>query len=84
MFPGIRRDSDEWNSLYKIRIIVERAINHFKINMCVTGRKTRNYVTAKADVFLAGIASQVSVIVAHRMSCPHLGEKAFNNYLLKT
>lgn len=70
MFPGIQRDSDEWNELYKIRTIVERAINHFKINMCVAGRKTRNHVTTKADVFLAGIASQLTVIVAYRMSCP--------------
>lgn len=29
MFPGIQRDTEEWNSLYKIRTIVERAINHF-------------------------------------------------------
>lgn len=70
MFPGIQRDSNEWNSLYKIRSIVERAINHFKINMCTAGRKTRNHATTKADVFLAGIASQLTVIVAHRMSCP--------------
>ena len=70
MFPGIQRDSDEWNELYKIRTIVERTINHFKENMCVAGRKTRNHTTTKADVFLAGIASQLTVIVAHRMSCP--------------
>ncbi len=30
MFPGIQSDSDEWNHIYKIRTIVERAINHFK------------------------------------------------------
>ena len=53
MFLGIQRDTEEWNSLYKIRMIVERAINHFKINMCV-----------------AGIASQFTVIVAHRMHHP--------------
>lgn len=70
MFPGIQRDTGEWNSLYKIRTIVERAINHFKINMCVAGRHTRNHLTTKADVFLAGIASQLTVIVAHRMHCP--------------
>lgn len=70
MFPGIQRDSEEWNSLYKIRTIVERAINHFKINMCIAGRRTRNHATTKADVFLAGIASQLTVIVAHRMKCP--------------
>ena len=70
MFPGIQRDSKEWNDTYKIRTIVERAINHFKINMCIAGRKTRNHTTTKADVFLAGIASQLTVIVAHAMNCP--------------
>ncbi len=70
LFPGIQRDSQEWNSLYKIRMVVERAINHFKINICVAGRHTRNHLTTKADVFLAGIASQLTVIVAHRMHCP--------------
>lgn len=70
MFPGIQRDTNEWDSLYKIRTIVERQINHFKINMCVAGRKTRNPATTKADVFLAGIASQLTVIVAYRMNCP--------------
>jgi hypothetical protein len=70
MFPGIQRDTDEWISLYKIRTIVERAINHFKINMCVAGCRTRNHATTKADVFLAGIARQLTVIVAYRMNCP--------------
>ena len=70
IFPGIQHDSDEWNRTYKIRTIVERAINHFKINMCIAGRKTRNHTTTQADVFLAGIASQLTVIVANAMSCP--------------
>lgn len=70
MFPGIQRDSPEWVSTYKIRAIIERAINHFKINMCIVGRKTRNHTTTKADVFLAGIASQLTVIVASAMNCP--------------
>ena len=69
MFPGVQRDSKEGISLYKIRTIVERAINHFKTNMCIAGRKTRSHATTKADVFLAGIASQLTVIIAHRMSC---------------
>lgn len=70
MFPGIQRDTKEWNDTYKIRAIVERAINHFKINMCIAGRKTRTHTTTKADVFLAGIASQLTVIVAYAMNCP--------------
>lgn len=70
MFPGIQRDTYEWNTLYKTRRIVERAINHFKINMCIAGRRTRNHATTKADVFLAGIASQLTAIVAYHMNCP--------------
>lgn len=70
MFPGVQRDSDEWKHTYKIRTIVERTINHFKINMCIAGRKTRNHTTTKADVFLAGIASQLTVIVASTMNYP--------------
>lgn len=70
MFPGIQRDSQEWDSLYKVRTIVERTINHFKTNMYVAGRHTRNHLTTKADIFLAGIASQLTVIVAHRMHRP--------------
>jgi len=72
MFPGIQRDSEDWIALYKIRTIVERAINHLKINMCVAGRKSRNHLTTKADVFIAGIASQFTVIVAHRINNPKL------------
>jgi len=72
MFPGIQRDSDQWNLLYKIRTSVERTINHFKINMCIAGRRSRNHATTKADVFIAGIASQLTAIVAHRMNRPEL------------
>lgn len=71
MFPGIQRDSEAWLRLYKIRTIVERAIDHLKINMCVARKKSRNHLTTKADVYLAGIASELTVIVAHRTSCPH-------------
>lgn len=70
MFPGIQRDSQEWIDLYKVRTSIERAINHFKLNMCVAGKRTRNHATTKADVFLAGIASQITVIVAFRMNSP--------------
>lgn len=70
MFPGIQRDSDEWVSLYKIRTVAERNIDHFKTNMCIAGRKPRNHATTQADVFLAGIASQFTVIVANRLNYP--------------
>jgi len=72
MFPGIQRNSDEWCELYKIRTSVERSINHFKTNMCVANRKSRNHLTTKADVFIAGIASQLTAIVAFRLKQPSL------------
>lgn len=62
--------ADKFSILTNVRTIVERAIDHLKINMCVAGRKSRNHTTTKADVFLAGIASQLTVIVAHSMNCP--------------
>lgn len=70
MFPGLQRDSDEWNNLYKIRTAVERAINYFKMNICIAGRKSRDHLTNKADILLAGIASQFTAIIAHRLSYP--------------
>jgi len=70
LFPGIQRDSEQWVKLYKIRVVVEKAINHMKTNMCIAGRKTRNHLTTKADVFLAGIASQFTVIIASRLNYP--------------
>ena len=68
MLPGIVRDSDDWNTLYKHRCAVERSINHFKTNMCVVDRKSRNPKTAKADLFLAGIAQLFTIVIAKSLN----------------
>lgn len=68
MFPGFQLDSKGWSVTYKIRTIEERAINHFKVNMCIAGRKTRSHDTTKSDMLLASIASQLTVISTHRMN----------------
>ncbi len=70
MFPGLQRGSEKWVELYKIRAVVEKTINHLKTNMCIAGRKTRNHLTTKADVFIAGIASQLTVIIASKLNYP--------------
>ena len=70
LYPGTFRGTDEWNQLYKIRNVVEQSINHIKTNMGVAGRKTRNALTTKADVFLAGIAQLFTVIIANNMAEP--------------
>ena len=70
LYPGTIRNTDEWNTIYKIRGTVEQAINHIKSNMGIAGRKTRDSKTTKSDVFLAGIAQLFTVIIADSMSKP--------------
>lgn len=52
---------------YKIRVNVEKSINHFKDSFCVANRKTQNEKTLHADLLLAGIAQLVTVIVADKI-----------------
>jgi len=40
--PGLERGSQEWDGTYKIRVNVEKSINHFKDSFCVANRKTTN------------------------------------------
>ena len=66
-YPGTLRDTDEWNSTYKIRTVVERDINHFKDNLCLAGRRTQNEKTLHADLILAGITQLITVILADKI-----------------
>lgn len=52
---------------YKIRVNVEKSINHFKDSFCVVGRKTQNEKTLHADLLLARIAQLVTVMVADKI-----------------
>lgn len=66
-YPGTARGTQEWDDTYKIRVNVEKAINHFKDSFCVAGRKTRNEKTIHADLLLAGITQLVTVMVADKL-----------------
>ena len=66
-YPGTIRGTDEWNSTYKIRVTVEKSINHFKDSFCVAGRKTQNKKTLHADLLLAGITQLITVLVADKI-----------------
>ena len=70
LYPGTIRGTEEWANIYKIRGTVEQTINHIKSYMGISGRKTRNAKTTKADVFLAGIAQLFTVIIANNMAKP--------------
>lgn len=64
LYPGLVRDSDEWNRLYAKRTAVERSIGTFKSVLGLDGRKTFNTVTTKTDLFLAGITQLLGVLLA--------------------
>ena len=66
-YPGTARGTEDWISTYKIRVNVEKAINHFKDSFCVAGRKTRNEKTLHADLLLAGITQLVTVLTADKI-----------------
>jgi hypothetical protein len=63
-YPGVERGSQEWDDTYKIRVNVEKSINHFKDSFCVANRKTTNEKTLHADLLLAGISQLLTVVVA--------------------
>lgn len=64
LYPGIARNSEQWDALYAKRVTVERSIYTFKEHLCVEHRKTSNTATTKADLLLAGIVQLISVILA--------------------
>ena len=64
LYPGLLRDSEEWNRLYAKRTAVERSIASFKAVLGLDGRKTFNTATTKTDLFLAGITQLLGVLLA--------------------
>lgn len=66
-YPGVERGSAEWDATYKIRVNVEKSINHFKDSFCIAGRKTQNEKTLHADLLLAGISQLVTVMVTDKI-----------------
>ena len=67
-YPGVEHGSQEWDDTYKIRVNVEKSINHFKDSFCVAKRKTTNEKTLHADLLLSGITQLLTVIVADKMN----------------
>ena len=74
-YPGIGRDSDEWDSLYKHRVVVERSINSLKSCLCLGNRKTSNTLTTKANLLLAGIVQLLGVLIAHSLHKPEFARR---------
>ncbi len=66
-YPSVARGSEEWDGTYKIRVNVEKSINHIKDSFCIAGRRTQNKKTLHADLLLAGITQLVTVMVADKI-----------------
>jgi hypothetical protein len=64
LYPGILRNTPEWDALYAKRVTVERSIGSFKTVLGLEHRKTFNVATTKADLLLAGIVQLLCVLLA--------------------
>lgn len=62
--PGIPRNTEHWDNLYKHRVLVERTINTFKDAFGLDDLRSVNTSTIKSDLFLAGCIQLVGVILA--------------------
>ncbi len=66
-YTGTNRGTDEWDSTYKIKVSVEKSINHFKDSFYVAGRKARNEKTLDDDLLLSGITQFITVLVTDKI-----------------
>ena len=66
-YPGVERGSREWEYTYKIRVNVEKSINHFKDSFCIANRKTQNEKTL--DVYKRQFQMQVRYKILLHLPC---------------
>ncbi len=64
LYPSIPRGTEHWNNLYRHRVTVERTIHMLKDTFVLDYRKSHRTVSAKADLFLAGIVQLIGVLLA--------------------
>jgi hypothetical protein len=70
LYPGVLRNSTEWNKPYKIRSIIERELSCFKFNPCIHSPNTVNTTTMRSDLYLTAISKLINVILAHSLNNP--------------
>ncbi len=70
LYPGVPRDTEHWDNIYKHRVTVERTINLLKDTFALADNRSYSIVTLKADLFLSGIVQLISVILADKLNKP--------------
>ena len=68
LYPGIPRNTEHWDNLYRHRVTIERTINLMKDSFALDFRKSHRTVSAKADVFLTGIVHLIGAILADSLN----------------
>lgn len=64
MYPGIQRNTDHFNNLYKNRVVIERTISLLKENFSLSKPKSFTTATIKFDLIFAGITQLLTVLLA--------------------
>lgn len=67
LYPGIARGTEHWKNLYRHRVAIERTINLMKGTFVLDSRRSHRTVSAKADLYLAGIVQLIGVLLAKSM-----------------
>lgn len=70
LYPGIARNTEHWDNLYKCRVVIERTIYLLKDCFGIAKLKTHNTVTAKSELYLAGITQLIGVLLAKAVHKP--------------
>lgn len=70
LYPGIQRNSEEWEQTYKHRAVIERELSSFKKNPCIESPRTTNTATMRSDLYLAAISKLITVILAKAINQP--------------
>ncbi len=70
LYPGVQRNSSEWDETYAIRACVERSIASFKCNPCIEQPRTVNTTTMRSDIYLTAISKLINVILAYALNKP--------------
>ena len=70
LYPGVQRNSKEWESEYPVRACIERTLSSFKSNPCIESPRTLNTATMRADLCLTAISKLINVILAYAINKP--------------
>ena len=70
LYPGVQRNSNEWDEEYPNRACIERSISSLKSNPCIESPRTLNITTMRADLCLTAISKLINVILAYSINKP--------------